>query len=139
MAKYSGKAVTVAKPINEIYHKISDLSTIQSRINELPEEAREKVREIRFENDRILANVPGVGEIAFAIVEKVEPSRLRMSAENSPVPFNIVVNLTEKAAMETEISTMLDIEIPAMLRPLVGGKLQQAADKFSEMFTNFFK
>ncbi len=138
MAKYSGKAVIVAKPINELYDKLSNLSSFQQRIDELPEEAKAKLGDVRFTDNKIIINAPGVGEISFAITERVAPTLIKLSAENSPVPFNILMNFKEISAEETEVSTDLDVDIPAMLRPLVGGKMQEAADKFSEMFSNLF-
>ncbi len=138
MAKYSGKAVTINRPAAELYNKISDLNAFQERLEQLPPEAREKLGDVKFTSDRMIINAPAVGEITFVIAERVAPSLLRLSAEKSPLPFDIVMNFTEKGPETTEVQTNLDVEIPAMLRPLVGGKLQQAADKFGEMFSNFF-
>lgn len=138
MAKYSGKAVMVNQPINDIYNRISNLSSFQQWLDELPEEMRDKLGDVRFTDDRLIINAPAVGEITFVMAERVAPTLLRMTAENSPVPFNIVMNFIEKSPESTEVRTDLDVEIPAMLRPLVGGKMQEAADKFSEMFSNFF-
>ncbi len=138
MAKYSGKAVMVSRPINDIYNKISNLSSFQQRLDELPEEMRDKLGDVRFTDDKLIINAPAVGEITFVMAERIAPTLLRMTAENSPVPFNIVMNFIEKTPESTEVRTDLDVEIPAMLRPLVGGKMQEAADKFSEMFSNFF-
>lgn len=138
MAKYSGKSVVVARPICELYDKLSNLSSFQQRIDELPEEAKAKLGEVRFTENKIIINAPGVGEITFAIAECVAPTLIRLTAENSPVPFNILMNFKEVSTEETEVRTDLDVDIPAMLRPLVGGKMQEAADKFSEMFANLF-
>lgn len=138
MAKYSGKPVTVNQAATEIYDKISNLSAFQQRIDELPAEAREKLGDVRFTDDKLIINAPAVGEITFVVAERVAPTLLRLSAENSPVPFNIVMNFKPLGETSTEVATDLDVEIPAMLRPLVGSKMQQAADKFSEMFSNFF-
>ena len=33
----------------------------------------------------------------------------------------------------SEVTSQIDVEIPAMLRPLVGPQLQKAADKFGEL------
>ncbi len=46
------------------------------------------------------------------------------------------VNFTATAPDTTDVTTVIDVEIPAMLRPFVGPKLQQAADKFGEMISN---
>lgn len=138
MAKYSGKTATVRQPINDIYNKVSNLNSFQQRLDELPEEARQKLGAVKFTDDRLIIQAPGVGEITFVVAERIEPTLLRLSAENSPVPFNIIMNFKEIDPATTEVATDLDVEIPAMLRPLVGGKMQEAADKFGEMFSNFF-
>ena len=75
MAKYSGKSVVVARPISELYDKLSNLSSFQQRIDELPEEAKAKLGEVRFTENKIIINAPGVGEITFAIAECVAPDR----------------------------------------------------------------
>lgn len=139
MSKYTGKPAVVNQPIGEIYAKVSDLNSISERISQLPPEAQEKLGQVKFENDRMTVAAPGVGELSFAIAERTAPTLLRFSAENSPLPFNIIMHFKALAEDRTEVTTDLDVDIPMMLRPLVGGKLQEAADRFGDMFTNFFK
>lgn len=138
MATYKGKAVVISKPASELYDRISDHNALQQRIDTLPEEARQKLGQIKFADDRIIIEAPAVGQIALAVAERIPSRLLRLSAENSPIPLGITLNLNEKAPSETEVQADIDVEIPMMLRPLVGGKLQEAADKFGEMFSNFF-
>ena len=40
-----------------------------------------------------------------------------------------------KAVSDTasEVETLINVDIPAMLRPLIGPQLQKAADKFGEL------
>lgn len=138
MATYSSKPVTVNHPIEEIYSKVSNLGAFQQRLETLPQEAKEKLGDVRFTNDSIIINAPAVGEIKFNVVERVSPSLVRLSAENSPVPFGIAIKLAEAAAGATTVGAYIDVEIPMMLKPLIGGKMQEAADKFGEMFATFF-
>jgi hypothetical protein len=35
----------------------------------------------------------------------------------------------------TEVTTVIDVELPAMLRPFVGPKMQQAADQFGVLMS----
>ena len=35
----------------------------------------------------------------------------------------------------SSVQTLIDVEIPAMLRPLIGPQLQKAADKFGELIS----
>lgn len=138
MAKYSGKPVTVNHTTEEVYNRISDLSFFQERLEALPAEAREKLGDVRFTSDSIAITAPAVGEMKFIINERTPNSHLGMAAENSPVPFAIKIDLKPLSETTTEVNTLIDVEIPAMLKPLIGGKMQEAADKFSEMFSTLF-
>ncbi len=138
MATYKGKPVTINLPAEEVYNKIADLSSFQQRMDSLPAEAREKLGDVKFTSDSIAITAPAVGEMKFNVTERVPGSKLVLSAENSPVPFAIKIDLKPLEAASTEVSTMIDVEIPAMLKPLVGGKMQKAANKFSEMFATLF-
>lgn len=104
----------------------------------MPQEVKDRMGEVAFTDDKIIINAPAVGQLVFAITERQAPSLLRLSAENSPVPFFIVLNLTEETPESTRVNSEIEVEIPMMLRPLVGGKMQEAADKFAEMFTTLF-
>lgn len=138
MAKYSGTPVLVNQPAPELFDRISDINAFQHRLDELPRPLRDKMGQVAFTDNKILIEAPGVGQIAFAVVERIRPSLIRLQAENSPVPFFITMQLESVDSATTRLSTILDVEIPAMLRPLVGSKMQEAADKFSEMLSNFF-
>lgn len=138
MAKYSGKPVTLNHPAAEVFDRVSDLGSFQERLEQLPEEIRAKLGDVRFTADSIIINAAPVGEMKFNLTERVPYSLLRFEAENSPVPFRITVHLKELAEGKCEVEPVIDVEIPAMLRPLVGGKMQEAADKFGEMFSNMF-
>lgn len=139
MSKYSGKKVTLPQSAENIYAKISDFTAMKQRIEQLPPEIAEKLQGARFESDSITLPAPQIGELTFKIADRVPNSLVRLQAVNSPVPFGINLNLNSVSDSSTEFFTDLEIELPAMLRPLVGGKLAEAADKFSDMFANIFK
>ncbi len=133
MAKYSGKPATIALPVQQVYERYSNLSGFEEKFNSLPEDQRSKIGEIAFEPDAITIKTPQVGEIKFQVVERIAPNKIVFGSPSSPVPMSLVLDLKEIDANTTEALTTIDVEIPAMLRPLIGGKLQEAADKFSEM------
>ncbi len=93
---------------------------------------------MRFEPDAIVITAAPVGEIRFAVKERIKPSSVKLSAEQSPVPLTLSVNLTPDSDSSTNAVSQIDVEIPAMLKPMVGGKMQEAADKFGELITTFF-
>lgn len=135
MTKYTGKPYIVNKPREVLFERLSDLSALCGHIDELPAEVRQKLGTVNFPDSETFAfTAPGVGEMKFRIVERVAPQTVKFLADTGVVPINVVLDLAEAGEGATAISASIEAEIPAMLRPLVGGKLQQAADQFGEMF-----
>lgn len=134
MAKYSAKKVTVPVAADVIASKFNDLTAFQGALDKLPAAVREKIGGLRFEPDALVIDTPQLGAITLKVTERT-PSRVALTAVGSPVPLVMGVDLTPSGD-STEMATAIDVEIPAMLRPLIGGKMQEAADKFGEMMAN---
>lgn len=138
MSVYTGKSVTIARPIGEIYAKISDLGQYRELVDALPADQRERLAGVEFTPDSVRMDAPGVGKLEFKVVELTAPTHVGMSAVGSPVPLKLMVDLTPVGDTSTIVTPKVDIEIPAMLRPFIGGKIQEAADKFGDVFTSIF-
>ena len=133
MAKYSSKPQTTDAAIEKVYDRVSHIGSLQERIESLPEEIRAKLGDVKFTDDSIVLNAAPVGAITFNVVERTAPTRVALAAENSPVPVTMSIDLTANGDSATDIVTTIDIDIPPMLRPMVGGKLQEAANKLGEL------
>lgn len=132
MAEYKSKPVTVGRPAEYISEKFADLSAFGSSLDSLPESERAKIGDVKFDKDSITLDTKQVGKISFKVTER-SPKRVVMNAVGSPVPLNLCVNLTPLGDDATEIETVIDVEIPAMLRPLIGGAMQKAVDQFGDL------
>lgn len=139
MATYTGKPVTLPRPIGQIYEKVADLGQYRDLVEQLPEEHRSKLEGVEFGADSIRMEAPAIGELVFRISERVPMSSVSFAAEGCPVPLSLTVNLKEAGADSTVLTPAVKIEIPPMLRPFIGNKIQEAADKFGEVFTSLFK
>ena len=64
---------------------------------------------------------------------------MAFTANGAPVPIVMSINLENIDNEKTLVTTCIDVEIPAMLKPLVGPKLQEAAEKFGDMIGNIAK
>lgn len=126
------------QPVAQVYDKISNLGAYQQRLESLPPELRAKLGDVRFTDDSIIIAAQPVGEITFRLVERVEPSLVKLEAVQSPVPFSIKIALEPETDSTTKINPELNVDIPAMLKPMVGGKLQEAADKFGDLISTLF-
>lgn len=133
MATFHGKAVTVPVPVNELFAKFDDLSKLQDIIEQLPDEAKAKIGDVKFEKESIAIQTQQVGEIKFVVKERVEPNKIVFGTASSPVPLTLTALLTPVGDNATEVSAQTDVEIPAMLKPLIGGTMQKATDQFSQL------
>ena len=132
MATYKGRTVRIERSAGEIVDKFADLSRFKDNLDALPEEERAKIGDIEFASDSITLNTPQVGQIRFEVAER-SPRRILMRAAGSPVPLTMGVDLDPKSADSTDVTTSVEVDIPMMLRPMVGPHLQKAVDQFSDL------
>lgn len=132
MSQYTSKPVTVNRPAQFIIDKFADLSLFGEALDSMPAGERAKIGDVSFDKDAITIDTKQVGTIKFQVVERT-PARVVMNAVGSPVPLNLIVNLDSLGDESTEITTAIDIEIPVMLRPMIGGAMQKAVDQFGDL------
>lgn len=129
MAIYKGKSVRVEASPEAIAARFSDLSTLESDLEKLPEEQRKSIGEVKFEKTAIVVTNPKIGNVRMEVTE-CTPERIAMSA-GGMLPMSINVGLSGvDGDTATEVETAIDVNIPMMLRPLVAPHLQKAADQF---------
>lgn len=138
MATYKSKPVTVDRPVEQLFGAISNIGAYQDKLDSLPDEERARLGEVRFTDDSIIITAQPVGEMRFDVVERTAPSRIVLAAAQSPVPLTLAVNTAAAGPETTTVECAIDVEIPAILKPMVGGKMQEAVDKFGELITTFF-
>ena len=133
MAKYSSPATIVNRPATDLAAQFSDFRHLQAAMDRMPDSERAKVGDVEFTEDTITIKTPQVGDIRLRATERT-PERIVMTAESSPVPMSMMVEFKPVGADRTEVTGALDVELPMMLRPLVGPTLQKAADQFGTLF-----
>lgn len=140
MATYKSKEVTVNAPVDQVFSRVTDLAGFQNRLEQLPEDLRARMGSVRFGEDSITIEAAPMGEITFKVTERVPSERVTLSAMQSPVPLTLSVLTSPNVAdiASTDLRTVVEVDIPPMLKPLVGGKLQQAADMFTDMLQKMF-
>lgn len=135
MATYKSSPQTVNRSAETLFDRFSDLSILQNSLEGLTEEQRKQIGDVKFTADSISIVTPQVGEIAFQVTERVRPSKVVFGTKSSPVPLTMAVDIKPVGEESSEVTTIIDVDIPAMLRPLVGPQLQKAAEKFGELIS----
>lgn len=138
MSEYKSKPVELHADVETVYGRLSNFSNYQQKLETLPEELKAKIGTVRFDEDSITITAQPVGDITFRVVEREPYSRVKLEAVGAPVPMFLRLDLKGESADLSTVTAVIDVDIPMMLRPLVGGKMQEAADKFAEMLGNFF-
>lgn len=112
----------------EIAEKFSNLKNFQPAIENLPADAREKLKGLELEEDAISFDVNMVGRVKFRMQE-LSPERILMQSEGTPMPFSLSLEMKPTGEKSTEITPKADLDIPFMLRPMVGPYIQKAMDQ----------
>ncbi|MDE7119189.1 MAG: hypothetical protein K2O10_01120 [Muribaculaceae bacterium] len=133
MAQYKSKPATVNRSAEQLFERLSDLSRLQDALDQLPQEQRAQVGAVEFKHDSFKIQTPQVGDIAFKVIERQAPSRVVFGTESSPVPLTLALDIVAAGPESATVTASIEVEIPAMLRPLVGPQLQKAADQLGNL------
>ena len=148
MQKFESQVHTVARPIEEAYTKLSDLSNLSAvadRINSLeadesleqiPEEQREAVRKtlqsMEFTTDSVSLQSP-VGAVTLRIVEREAPKLVKLQAENSPIPISLWLQLLPETDTTSRLRVTIGAEINIFMRGMLSGPLSKAAESLASV------
>lgn len=126
--------MTVNCPAATLASKFDDFTTLNERLENLPEEERARIGEVTFTKDSMVITTPQVGKIELTVTERT-PESLTLSTANFPVQLALRVHYKPLDAEKTEVQGFIDADIPVMLKPLVGPMLQKTADQFGALFS----
>lgn len=133
MATYKSSAHIINQPIETTFDSISNLSRLQGFLDQLPQDQLAQIGEVRFTDDAIIIKAAAVGEITLRIIERIAPSRVKLAAVGAPVKMETAINLDAQTPDTTSLQCELDVDIPMMLKPMIGPKMQEAADRMADL------
>lgn len=131
MALYQSKTITVNKPFEEVYGKLSDLKNLEQFRDRIPKEYT-----VNFEcdTDYVQFRVAPVGDLLLRIVER-GADKIRLNIEKLPFKAEISMNIGNVSPSETNIQLVLDADIPFFVKHIVGNKLEEGMDKIADILT----
>ena len=125
MATYKSATVGLAYPADNVFGKLSNLEGLGTMLRDVPADhvpadQLAMLGQVRVTPDTISFPAGPAGEITLRLAETVSPS-LR------------ALHVTPLTPESCESFVQIDIQIPAMLKPMVSGPLQKMADQFAQM------
>ncbi|MBR1882074.1 MAG: hypothetical protein IJ808_03525 [Muribaculaceae bacterium] len=138
MQTYKSEKTTIPCNIHTVWDKLSNPAIFKAHIEQnasrLPEEARANLDKVLFDEEGISIESP-MGQLRLAIdrEQSEEPKRIVFSAADSPIKFNLAIDLQSHDEYTTESVTALQLDLPIFLRAMVGNQLEAGAKKFGEL------
>lgn len=138
MANYHSQPVSLSASAESVFSRLSNLDNLRSLLekvpaDKIPADKRNLFDNIRITSDTIAVPAGPVGELTFRVVEKKEPSLIKLAADNSPVPLTLAMHIVSESEESCSANVDIDIDLPPMLKPMVGGHIQKVADQFGQV------
>jgi len=129
MTKFESSVKQIPYPVEDVYRNISDLSNLERVRDRIPED---KLNSFAFDQDSVSVNVAPVGDLKLRIVEREEGKCVKFETEQSPLPFNLWIQVLPVSASESKMKVTVKADIPFMLKGMVSGPLQDGVEKIAD-------
>lgn len=129
MTSFESKVKQIPYPQEAVYRNISDLSNLGRIRDRVP---GDKIQEFMFDADNVSINVPPVGTVSMRIVERDEPKCVKFETVQSPMPFNLWIQVLPVDESTSKMKVTVKADIPFMLKGMVSGPLQDGVDKVAD-------
>ena len=112
-----------------VYRNISDLRNLEKVRDRIPED---KVKDFSFDADTISVSVPPVGELKLRIIEREEPKCVKFETAQSPVPFNVWIQMLPVDEQSSKMKVTVKAELNPFIKGMVSGPLQDGVEKIAD-------
>ena len=129
MTKFESSVKQIPYPVEDVYRNISDLSNLERVRDRVPED---KLNSFSFDSDSVSVNVSPVGDLKLRIIEREENKGVKFETEQSPLPFNLWIQVLPVSDTESKMKVTVKADIPFMLKGMVSGPLQDGVEKIAD-------
>ena len=129
MSKFESSIKQIPYAVEDVYRNISDLSNLERVRDRVPQD---KLQDFEFDSDSVQVSVAPVGTIKLRIIEREENKCVKFETEQSPIPFNLWIQVLPVSADTSKMKVTVKADIPFMLKGMVGGPLQDGVEKIAD-------
>ncbi len=130
MNKFESSVKVIPYSQERVYSKLSDLSNLETIKVRLPQD---KVQDLSFDSDTLSFSVPPVGQLTLQIVEREPCKCVKLATTNSPLPFNMWIQLVATGEEECKVRVTIGMDINPFMKAMVQKPLQEGLEKMVEM------
>ena len=129
MAQFESSVKHVPYPQENVYRNISDLSNLERIRDRVP---TDKIDDFSFDSDAVSVSMPPVGKVTLRIVDREEPKCVKFESVQSPIPFNLWIQVLPVDAENSKMKVTVKADIPLVLRAMLSSPLQDGVEKVAE-------
>ncbi len=113
-----------------VFNMLSDLSNIERLKDKLPED---KLEQMTFDSDSISMSVNPVGQIKLRIVEREAPKCIKFETAESPVPFNLWIQVVPNGDNASKMKLAIKAELNPFIKGMVKKPLMEGLEKIADL------
>ncbi len=129
MSKFESSIKQIPYSQQAVYVMLSDLGNIEKVRDRIPED---KIRDFRFDRDTIAVTAPPVGELRLRIVERDEPKCIKFATEQSPIPFDLWIQVLPVTDATSKMKLTIKAELNPFIKGMVQGPLKEGVEKIAD-------
>ena len=129
-SKFESSVREIKSPQQKVYDALSNLQNLEKIRDRLPED---KIQDFTFDNDSVSVNVPPVGSIALQILEREEPKTIKFESVNSPIAFNLWIQLLPLTEETCKMKLTIKAELNPFIKGMVAKPLQEGLEKMADV------
>jgi len=129
MSKFESSIKQIPYSQAAVYRNLSDLSNLERVRDRIPED---KVKDFSFDRDSVTISADPVGLITLCICEREEPKCIKFETAQSPLPFNLWIQVLPVTETTCKMKLTLKADIPFMLKGMVSGPLEDGLEKIAD-------
>lgn len=132
MTKFESSVKVIPYSQERVYNKLADLSNLESIKDRLPQD---KVKDMSFDTDTLSFNVDPVGQLTLKIIEREPCKCIKFETINSPLPFNMWIQIVSSADEECKLKITIGLDINPFMKAMVQKPLQEGLEKMADMLS----
>ena len=128
-SKFESSVKMVPYSQEAVYRNISDLRNLEKVRDRVPED---KINDFSYDEDTVTLNVPPVGDLKLRVVEREEPKCVKFETVQSPVPFNVWVQVLPVDENNAKMKVTVKAELNPFIKSMVEKPLQDGVEKIAD-------
>ena len=132
LSTFESSVKLIEAPQQKVYDMLSDLNNLKKAKDQMPSD---KLKDLRFDRDSVSVSVAPLGSLTLRVVEREELKTIKFETANSPIPFNMWIQLLPASEESTKMKLTVKAELNPFIRGMVSGPIEQGLEKIAEALT----